>query len=707
VWNKRANQHRSQVNKSTAQQEAERLQSLRDYDIVDTAPELSFDEITKLAAQLCDAPIAMVSFVDEQRQWFKSRVGIDISQSPRDISFCAHAILDTKDVFEITDALQDARFSNNPLVAGEPHIRFYAGAPLVTRGGHALGTLCVLDYKPRELTPDQVQALKVLSNQVLALLELRRLEQRNTTAHYKAMERFKQAEQMYRTLIEQVPAVAYIAEGGPNGKWHYISPRIESVLGFRAQEWMQNPMLWHERIHPDDRDRAVTGEVENWTHGLGDEPLKSQYRMIARDGSVVWISDEAVLVRDESGNPLYYRGVLVDITDIKEAESSRLALEEQLRQSQKMDAIGRLAGGIAHDFNNLLSVILNYARFAIEDLDDGDPRRQDVAEIIRAGERAATLVHQLLTFSRKEIVAPTVLNLNAIVADMEKLLRRTIGEHIALDTRLAPDLWKTKMDRGQLEQVLANLAVNARDAMAHGGTVAIRTANVSIRETEERRIGIPAGRYVCLEVEDTGTGMDDDVAAQAFEPFFTTKARGEGTGLGLATVYGIVQGAGGHVNLRSTVGKGTVFSIYLPVTEEAPRPQRQRGGDESRAGEGETVLVVEDEDGVRQVVERLLVKSGYNVLVAGSGPEALALAEARKEPIDLLLTDIVMPRMSGKELADRLSAARPTIKTVYMSGYTDDVVSRTRALDNGEAVVQKPFTGEELTARVRAALQRE
>jgi PAS domain S-box-containing protein len=691
-----ANRHRWHVTRSTAQQEAERLQSLRDYEIVDTAPELSFDEITKLAAQLCDAPIAMVSFIDEQRQWFKSRVGIDISQSPRDISFCAHAILDTKDVFEITDALEDARFSNNPLVAGEPHIRFYAGAPLVTRGGHALGTLCVLDYKPRELTPDQVQALKVLSNQVLALLELRRLEQRNTTAHYKAMERFKQAEQMYRTLIEQVPAVAYIAEGGPNGKWHYISPRIESVLGFRAQEWMQNPMLWHERIHPDDRDRAVTGEVENWTHGLGDEPLKSQYRMIARDGSVVWISDEAVLVRDESGSPLYYRGVLVDISDIKEAESSRLALEEQLRQSQKMDAIGRLAGGIAHDFNNLLSVILNYARFAIEDLDDGDPRRQDVAEIIRAGERAATLVHQLLTFSRKEIVAPTVLNLNAVVADMEKLLRRTIGEHIALDTRLAPDLWKTKMDRGQLEQVLANLAVNARDAMAHGGTVAIRTANVSIQEADERRTGIPAGRYVCL-----------DVAAQAFEPFFTTKARGEGTGLGLATVYGIVQGAGGHVNLRSTVGKGTVFSIYLPVTEEAPRPQRQRGGDESRAGEGETVLVVEDEDGVRQVVERLLLKSGYNVLVAGSGPEALALAESRKEPIDLLLTDIVMPRMSGKELADRLSAARPTIKTVYMSGYTDDVVSRTRALDNGEAVVQKPFTGEELTARVRAALQQD
>jgi two-component system cell cycle sensor histidine kinase/response regulator CckA len=693
------------VSTSIAQQEAERLKSLSDYEVVGTAPELPFDEITRLAAQICEVPIAIVSFVDEDRLWLKSRIGVDLEESPRNTSFCSHAILDTKDVFEVTDALRDERFADNPFVTGEPHIRFYAGAPLVTGSGHALGTLCVLDYAPRELTPDQVQALKILGKQVMTLLELRRLEQRNKSAHYKAVERFKQAEQMYRTLIEQVPAVAYIAEGGRFGKWHYISPRIEAMLGFRAQEWIQHPELWQERLHPEDRDRALAEEAEDWEFELGDEPLKTQYRMIARDGRVVWVSDEAVLVRDDSGKPMYYRGVLVDITDIKEAESSRLALEEQLRQSQKMDAVGRLAGGIAHDFNNLLSVILNYARFALEDTADDDARRHDIAEIIRAGERAATLVQQLLTFSRKEIVAPSVLNLNDVVADMEKLLRRTIGEHITLETDLPTDLRNSKIDRGQVEQVLANLAVNARDAMTAGGTVTIRTANVTVDALHRAVPRIPPGEYVCLEVNDTGAGMDDETATRAFEPFFTTKARGEGTGLGLATVYGIVQGAGGHVELDSIAGRGTTFSIYLPVTEEVPHAHGTDDADGLGAGRGETILVVEDEQGVRHVVERLLANSGYNVLSAASGHEALELVERNVQRIDLLLTDIVMPHMSGKELADTLTSTHPKLKTLYMSGYTDEMVSRTRALDNGEDLVQKPFTGEELTARVRAALQ--
>jgi two-component system cell cycle sensor histidine kinase/response regulator CckA len=693
------------VSTSIAQQEAERLKSLSDYEVVGTAPELPFDEITRLAAQICEVPIAIVSFVDEDRLWLKSRIGVDLEESPRNTSFCSHAILDTKDVFEVTDALRDERFADNPFVTGEPHIRFYAGAPLVTGSGHALGTLCVLDYAPRELTPDQVQALKILGKQVMTLLELRRLEQRNKSAHYKAVERFKQAEQMYRTLIEQVPAVAYIAEGGRFGKWHYISPRIEAMLGFRAQEWIQHPELWQERLHPEDRDRALAEEAEDWEFELGDEPLKTQYRMIARDEKVVWVSDEAVLVRDDSGKPMYYRGVLVDITDIKEAESSRLALEEQLRQSQKMDAVGRLAGGIAHDFNNLLSVILNYARFALEDTADDDARRHDIAEIIRAGERAATLVQQLLTFSRKEIVAPSVLNLNDVVADMEKLLRRTIGEHITLETDLPTDLRNSKIDRGQVEQVLANLAVNARDAMTAGGTVTIRTANVTVDALHRAVPRIPPGEYVCLEVNDTGAGMDDETATRAFEPFFTTKARGEGTGLGLATVYGIVQGAGGHVELDSIAGRGTTFSIYLPVTEEVPHAHGTDDADGLGAGRGETILVVEDEQGVRHVVERLLANSGYNVLSAASGHEALELVERNVQRIDLLLTDIVMPHMSGKELADTLTSTHPKLKTLYMSGYTDEMVSRTRALDNGEDLVQKPFTGEELTARVRAALQ--
>jgi two-component system, cell cycle sensor histidine kinase and response regulator CckA len=687
---------------SISEREALRIRSLRDFAILDTEPELAFDELTQLAAIFCEVPIALITLVDKSRQWFKSRVGVDISETPRDISFCARAIEDTKDLFEISDTFLDPRFSDNPYVTNPPHVRFYAGVPLITRDGFALGTLCVMAFEPRTLTPHQSRALKVLANQVMALMELRRLSGRQPTGDGRAEARFREAEEMYRTLIEQVPAVAYIADYGDAGKWHYISPRIESMLGYRAQEWTQNPHLWLDSIHPDDRERVLTEGAVLW-RSKTEEPLKQQYRMIARDGRVVWVSDEAVIVRDEKGDPAYYRGVLIDITDTKEAEAAHEKLEEQLRQSQKMDAVGRLAGGVAHDFNNLLSVILSYSRFLLEDLDPTDSRRPDVEEIQRAGERAASLVHQLLTFSRKEIVSPTVLDLNAVVRDMERFLRRTIGEHISLVTKLGPDLWPIKADRGQMEQVLANLTVNARDAIADGGTVTITTRNLT--ETD-----IPGGsgnhKFVCLEVQDTGTGMSADTLASAFEPFFTTKGRGEGTGLGLATVYGIVQQAGGHVSAISSPGSGATFSVVFPVTDEID--DLATGGDDevTQSGHGQTILVVEDEDGVRKVVERVLGRKGYKVLVAGSGSEALTLAEAHDGTIDVLLTDIVMPQMSGKELARRLSFKRPDMRIVFMSGYTDEIASRANGLDQLENFIPKPFTVEELLDRIRSHADR-
>jgi two-component system cell cycle sensor histidine kinase/response regulator CckA len=690
---------------SISEREAQRLRSLRSYDLLDTDPELSFDELTRLASYACGTPIALVTLVDERRQWFKSRIGTEMRETPREISFCAHAIEDTKDVFEIPDLAKDPRFGGNPFVAGDPHIRFYAGVPLISQDGFALGTLCVLDYVPRTLDAAQTRALKTLGKQVMLLIELRRRSDSDESRDRRAEARFRAAEEMYRTLIEQVPAVAYIADYGVGGKWHYISPRIESLLGYRPQEWIQNPRLWYERLHPEDKDRAIAEEERGWT-SRGDEPFKSQYRMIARDGTTVWVSDECVIVRDEAGNPLYYRGVLIDITDLKEAELSHQRLEEQLRQSQKMDAIGRLAGGVAHDFNNLLSVILNFSHFVLEDLDESDPRRSDVAEILRAGERASSLVHQLLTFSRKEIVSPTVLNLNDVVTDIEKLLRTTIGEHITLETSLMTDLWHTKADRGQLEQVVTNLALNARDAMPGGGTLSIRTRNLS-NASAELPLALTPGRYVCLEVEDSGTGMSEETLTQAFEPFFTTKPRGHGTGLGLSTVYGIVQQAKGHVTAQSVPGRGSTFFVYLPATEDAPR---SRAGGDARAaggGRGQTILVVEDEDGVRNVVERILKKSGYEVLVASSGDEALAISDAHAGPIDALLTDVVMPHMSGKELAAKLAASRAGIKVILMSGYTDEIASRTLVPDDPsrDNFISKPFIAEELLAKLERILQ--
>jgi two-component system cell cycle sensor histidine kinase/response regulator CckA len=689
-----------------SEREAQRIRSLRSYDLLDTEPELSFDELTQLAAYVCETPIALVSLVDECRQWFKSRVGSDMEETPREISFCAHAIEDTKDVFEVSDALEDPRFAENPLVTEDPHIRFYAGVPLISKDGFALGTLCVLDYVPRTMTAAQTQALRTLSRQVMLLIELRRQSRSEALRDRRAEARFREAEEMYRSLIEQVPAVAYIADYGVGGKWHYISPRIESLLGYRPQEWIQNPHLWYERLHPEDKDRAVAEEKRGWA-SRNDNPFKSQYRMIARDGTTVWVSDESVIVRDESGSPLYYRGVLIDITDLKEAEFAHQRLEEQLRQSQKMDAIGRLAGGVAHDFNNLLSVILNFSHFVLEDLDETDPRRNDVVEILRAGERAASLVHQLLTFSRKEIVSPTVLNLNDVVADIEKLLRTTIGEQITLETSLATDLWPSKADRGQLEQVVTNLAVNARDAMPDGGKLVIRTRNLSNAAAEMPRALAP-GRYVCLEVEDTGAGMSPDTLTQAFEPFFTTKARGHGTGLGLSTVYGIVQQAKGHVTAQSAPGRGSTFLVYLPATEDAALAPAQASSATAGGGKGQTILVVEDEDGVRNVVERILEKSGYDVLVAASGEEAMAISDSHAGPIDALLTDVVMPQMSGKELATKLSATRDGIKVMLMSGYTDEIASRTHDPDDPtrDNFVSKPFRGEELLTKLERILAR-
>jgi two-component system cell cycle sensor histidine kinase/response regulator CckA len=691
---------------SISEHEAQRIRSLRSYNLLDTEPELEFDELTQLAAFVCEAPIATVSLADECRQWFKSSVGTDLQELPREISFCSHAIQDAKDLMEVPDARADVRFSNNPLVVEEPHIRFYAGAPLISTDGYALGTLCVLDFVPRTLTPAQTRALKTLAKQVMVLIELRRTRNGETDndLDQRAEARFREAEEMYRTLIEQVPAVAYIADYGIGGKWHYISPRIESVLGYRPQEWIQNPYLWYERIHPEDRDRAVAEEEKGWVSAY-DRPFKSQYRMVARDGTVVWVSDECVVVRDENGTPLYYRGVLIDISDLKEAELAHQKLAEQLRQTQKMDAIGRLAGGVAHDFNNLLSVIINYSHFVLEGLDQNDSRRSDVAEILKAGERASTLVHQLLTFSRKEIVSPQVVNLNEIVTDIDTLLRTTTGEQISLEINLAPELFPTKADRGQLEQVVANLAVNARDAMPDGGTLTIRTRNLSNSGAELPR-DFATGTYVCLEVGDTGTGMTEETLAHAFEPFFTTKARGEGTGLGLATVYGIVQQTGGYVTAHSSPPNGSTFYVYLPATAEKEGPPPEAHSElVSATGGGQTILVAEDEDGVRAVVQRVLTTHGYRVIVATSGEEAIALARAHDGPIDVLLTDVVMPKMSGTELADALAEERDGVTVIFMSGYTEEIASRTGGLGDPDNFLPKPFTREQLLAKLHALLE--
>jgi PAS domain S-box-containing protein len=391
-------------------------------------------------------------------------------------------------------------------------------------------------------------------------------------------------------------------------------------------------------------------------------------------------------------------GIFWDITDQR-------ALEAQLRHAQKMEAIGQLAGGVAHDFNNLLTVITGYSELLLQGLAADDASHRIVSEIRKAGERAARLTHQLLAFSRKQILAPVLLDLNAIVSDMEKMLRRLIGEDIELITVPDPALGRVKADPGQIEQVIVNLAVNARDAMPRGGKLTLATANVFLDEPYGRtHEEIAPGGYAMLAVADTGCGMDEETKSHLFEPFFTTKEVGKGTGLGLATVYGIVKQSGGHVEVDSRPGQGSTFKIFLPLAAEPDTGFAPQPADANHLQGRETILLVEDEVAVRRLALRILRQCGYTVMDAENGPEALSMVEAHAGPLDLLLTDVVMPRMSGRQLADQLLALRPQLKVLFLSGYTDDAIVRHGVQDTEVRFLQKPFTSASLARKVRQVL---
>ncbi len=387
-----------------------------------------------------------------------------------------------------------------------------------------------------------------------------------------------------------------------------------------------------------------------------------------------------------------------------EAEREKEGLEEQLNQMRRLESVGQLAGGVAHDFNNILGVILNYAEFVADEIGEDSPAYEDVEEIRRAAQRAAALTRQLLIFSRRDVVRPRVLDVNSVLADVDKLLRRAIGEHVELDTRPATGLWPVEADAGQLEQVIVNLAVNARDAMPDGGQLLIETANAELDVEAAPLYGdLPPGRYVRVVVSDTGVGMDGETVRHAFEPFFTTKAKGEGTGLGLATVYGIVTEAGGAIQLYSEPGVGTTIKAYLPASGGSVARHEQQAPPRARAN-GERVLVVEDEDGVRRLTERILRRAGYGVLSAPNGRVALELCAREDERVDLLLTDVIMPEMLGPELAERALAARPGLRVLFMSGYSHQMIARRQVSEHEVAFVEKPFTSETLLSGVREVL---
>jgi len=449
-----------------------------------------------------------------------------------------------------------------------------------------------------------------------------------------------------------------------------------------------------ERIHPDDRVSVLETIAKAMASGAD---FTVANRSVWPDGKVRWLNGAGRILLGEGGAPVRGVGISQDVTE-------RRSLEEQYQQAQKMEAVGQLAAGVAHDFNNLLTVILGFCDLLLPDFDPADRRHADIAEIQKAGTRAARLTRQLLAFSRKEIIEPKLLDLNVIVADIRRLLERLIGEDVRVVLVSAGAVAPVLCDQGQVEQIIVNLAVNARDAMPSGGTLTIETATVELRDdVANNHGGMKAGRYVALTVTDTGTGMSPEVQARLFEPFFTTKGAGKGTGLGLATVHGIVTRCGGHLKVVSEVGRGTSFTAYfLPAEAAWPIAAAPAPAVRPRAGV-QTILVVEDEEGLRQLTRRLLVRQGYTVLVAANADEASLLFEENPS-IDLLLTDVVMPGASGPELVTRLVERRPALKVIYMSGYTDDAIVHHGVLDPGIAFVHKPFTSESLGQKIREVL---
>jgi len=500
----------------------------------------------------------------------------------------------------------------------------------------------------------------------------------------------REAEAGYSTLVEQAPVGIY--RSNPAGRFLSANRALARILGYDSPAELLGLDMTRD-VYADPAERQRLLDRDSYTEREYDEVEATWKR---KDGRRLTVQLSVRAVRDGSGDVEYYETFVRDVTEQRR-------LEGQLLQAQKMEAVGRLAGGVAHDFNNLLTVILSYSDLLLEDLPPEIPDRADVAEIRKAAVAASSLTRQLLAFSRQQVLEPRVLDVNTVVASTEKLLTRLLGEDVSLTTTLAAALGAVKVDPGQLEQIIMNLAVNARDAMPRGGRLSIETANVEMDESYVH--GHPLarpGHYVMLAVSDTGTGMDAATQARIFEPFFTTKEAGKGTGLGLATVYGIVRQSSGFIWVYSEPGHGTSFKIYLPRVDEpvspagAPAPQV--------VGGSETVLVVEDVAAVRAVTRQMLERQGYCVLEAANGATALSLARQHQSAIHLLVTDVVMPEVSGRELADQLVQLRPDMKVLFMSGYTDDAVVRHGILQEGIAYLQKPFTPDTLARKVRAVL---
>jgi hypothetical protein len=500
----------------------------------------------------------------------------------------------------------------------------------------------------------------------------------------------RESEARFRRLAENARDLIYRYRVFPDPGYDYVSPAATAMTGYTPEEHYADPAIWRKYVHPVDIPRI---EACLAAGDLGSAPFR--VRFVHRSGHLLWVESRSVSVRDEAGRTIAFEGISRDITE------SNL-LEDRLRQGQKMEAIGRLAGGVAHDFNNLLTVILGYGEILREKMGASAP---ELEEILKAGDSATVLTRQLLAFGRKQMRNPAAIDLRAVVERMEGMLRRIVGEDVRMASMLAPDAGTVWADVHQVEQILLNLAANARDAMPHGGSLEIRVGNRSIDAAfAASRAGLRPGDYVVLTVADTGSGMDEETLSHLFEPFFTTKEMGRGTGLGLSTIYGIVKQSDGYVDVRSEPGKGAEFSIYLPRLDAPPAAPGPLPPPVAVRGGGETVLVVDDSTSILRLVAAVLRARGYRVLEAGDGAQALEMSARHEGTLHLLVTDVVMPEVGGMELALQVRRLRPETRVLFMTGYAPQPGLAEEVRDAGALLLEKPFSPEQLLAKVGEAL---
>ncbi len=583
----------------------------------------------------------------------------------------------------VTDIANDPLWTDYRHLALTHALRACWSMPISSHDGSILGTFACYYREPRSPDPHHLQLIDRASHLAGIAIE-----------HHRAKTELRAAETRYRTLVERLPAITYIAEVGVEGRWLFVSPQIESMLGFSAEEWTASPALWISRIHEEDREIAIA--AENRVQETG-QLYKAEYRMHARDGRILWFRDEANLLEGAAGAKPLMQGVLYDITEPRR-------MEERLRQAQKMEAVGQLAGGVAHDSNNLLTVMGAHIDRIRDRLLPQDPLSADATEVHRAVQRAAALTSQLLAFSRKQFLQPRVLDVALVLNGVATMLGRLLPENIVLNIESENGLARVKVDQGQLEQALLNLALNARDAMPGGGTLTMQAKNIQFDEAQNwRHSSVQPGKYVMLAVTDTGTGMDTAIQARIFEPFFTTKPPGKGTGLGLPMVYGVVKQSGGAISVYSEAGQGTTFKIFFPQCEAAATPD-SKPAPAAEVNGSETILLVEDQVAIREVASVYLAGLGYNVLAAPDGEAALKIAATQGQRIDLVVTDIVMPNMGGQELVTHINRLYPQAKVLYMSGYPDSVVRHSEELAEHAEVLQKPFSLRSLAGKARSLL---